>query len=144
MCVLKLIVAVSVYCSYPILMNVLVLEVEEALGIVPPDATVDLQEASDGGSRWWYLAKRTLLRSVCVFLTAIAANSIPNFSTFMGLVGSLGVCGVVFVLPVACDWRLRKIRGEAVEPWRWIVGGMIVTVGSVVACVGAYQTLKGL
>ena len=35
-CLVKLVVVLSIYCTYPILLNVLVLELEELLGLVDP------------------------------------------------------------------------------------------------------------
>jgi hypothetical protein len=142
----------------------------------------------DAGRRWRYLAQRTLLRSLCVGLSALAATLVPDFSTFMvkrkpcfcfvhffyalleswsfcqdrlganignsfknthrllmqGLVGSFFVCFVVFVLPIVCDWRLRLLRGERVERWRWLIGGVIAGIGAVVGVVGAVKIVRGM
>ena len=148
-CLVKLVVALSVFCSYPILMNVMVLELEEALNVRSPGPTADAgngdagessatQAAGTGQGRgpWQrqrreYLVRRTVLRSCCVGATAVIAVLVPFFMAMMGLIGSCCLGVIVFILPVLFDWRLRTLQGAVIERWRWVSGGVIIVTGLV-------------
>ena len=88
--VVKVLVAVSVLTSYPILMNVLVREMETATGVQP--------DAYDSRAR--YLMSRTLLRSVFIVLSTAVAVFMPYFQDFMELVGAL--CPFSLLVSVLC------------------------------------------
>ena len=107
--VVKLLVAVSVLTSYPILMNVLVREMETATGVQP--------DAYDSRAR--YLMSRTLLRSFFIVLSTAVAVFMPYFQDFMELVGAL--CAVFS--PLLRFGRRRRMRRRKERRGVWGGGG---------------------
>jgi len=161
-CLVKLVVALSVFCSYPILMNVMVLELEEALNVRSPGSTADAGNGDTGestatqavgtgqGQGLWqrqrrqYLVRRTILRSCCVGVTAVIAVLVPFFMEMMGLIGSCCLGVIVFILPVLFDWRLRMLQRAVIERWRWASGGVIIVTGLVGGGIGAVQSIQAI
>lgn len=128
--VLKLLTAVSVMSSYPVLMNVLVRELEDGAGIVP-------------GMPGYFLA-RTLLRLACVAGTCVVAVYMPYFPQFMTLVGAACLAMIVFVCPVVFDIRLRVLRGQTVSWARLAVAVVIAATGLLGGGIGAQQAVQEL
>lgn len=139
--VTKLLVAFHVLTAYPILMNVLVREIE-----------VGLRMERSSWSAVEQLAAGTAHRAVWVALTTVVALYVPYFPEFMTLVGAICLTMIVFVLPVVFGWKLRTRAanpkaggGGATMPlWDKALAVLIIAVAAVGGAIGAVQAVQGI
>ncbi|CAO3595192.1 unnamed protein product [Absidia cylindrospora] len=59
-------------------------------------------------------AARAVIRACTMVILVILAVFVPYFDHFMGLIGALANCGLVFLLPISCYLRLTGVRNK---PW---------------------------
>merc|ERR1712118_56863 len=111
--------------TYPVLMTLLLTEVEGAIGLQP--------------QVYAYLPKRTAFRAVMVAITVAVAAFVPYFSIMMDLIGAACVIMTVFVLPTAFYIKL-KVRSVL----HAIVPVLICALGLVGGCAGAMQATTEL
>ncbi|CAO3598304.1 unnamed protein product [Absidia cylindrospora] len=57
---------------------------------------------------------RAVIRTCTMVILVILAVFVPYFDDFMGLIGALANCGLVFLLPIGCYLRLTGVRNK---PW---------------------------
>ncbi|KAI8342039.1 transmembrane amino acid transporter protein-domain-containing protein [Chlamydoabsidia padenii] len=57
---------------------------------------------------------RAVIRTCTMAILVILAIFIPYFDDFMGLIGALANCGLVFLLPILCYLKLTGVRNK---PW---------------------------
>ncbi|KAI8099348.1 transmembrane amino acid transporter protein-domain-containing protein [Halteromyces radiatus] len=57
---------------------------------------------------------RAVIRTATMAILVILAIFIPFFDDFMGLIGALANCGLVFLLPILCYLKLTGVRNK---PW---------------------------
>lgn len=57
---------------------------------------------------------RAVIRTCTMVILVILAIFVPYFDDFMGLIGALANCGLVFLLPILCYLRLTGVRNK---PW---------------------------
>ncbi|KAI8388271.1 transmembrane amino acid transporter protein-domain-containing protein [Radiomyces spectabilis] len=55
---------------------------------------------------------RAIIRTCTMVILAILAIFIPYFDDFMGLIGALANCGLVFLLPIICYLKLTGVRNK--------------------------------
>ena len=122
----KLLVAFHVICSYPILMNTLVTEVEDVMGIKNN------------------LCLRFIERTSFVMATALIAGFMPYFPEFMTLVGASCLTMIVFVLPVVFNWKLKNVRQIKISGGEKVFGCCTILVGLVGGVIGCAQALNDM
>lgn len=72
----------------------------------------------------------------------ILAIFIPFFNDFMGLIGALSNCGLVFLLPVFCYLKLTGVR---TKPWYELAFCALTVFLGVVGCIfGTIDAVKAL
>lgn len=89
----KILVTAHVLLTYPVLMTLLLTEVERGIGLQMHVRA--------------YLVKRSALRSMLVVATVLVAVFVPYFDTMMSLVGAVCVVMTTFVMPAAFFLKLR-------------------------------------
>jgi amino acid permease len=158
----KLLIAFHVMSAYPILMQVLVTELESGLGWsdekkTDQEGAVSLLSGNDNftygssssstssssfnGSTKCSFLKRLCLRSLLVLITCSIAIFIPFFGLLMELVGAMCLTMMVFVLPVVFSW---KLWGNQMSIYQKVFGIFIVSVGSIGGMIGTVQALQDI
>ncbi|CDH49436.1 protein [Lichtheimia corymbifera JMRC:FSU:9682] len=90
---------------------------------------------------------RAVIRTITMVILVVLAVFVPFFSDFMSLIGALGNCGLVFLLPVACylkltGWRNKKFYELAfclLTAFLGIVGCIFGTIDAIKALVKDFQ-----
>lgn len=105
-------------------------------------------DATDGrlGKVGAWFARAAIRISTMVILVILAAF-IPFFDDFMGLIGALANCGLVFLLPILCYLKLTGVRNKpyyelafcALTLFLGIIGCVFGTIDSVKALVRDFQ-----
>ncbi|KAL9548945.1 hypothetical protein MBANPS3_005437 [Mucor bainieri] len=85
---------------------------------------------------------RAVIRTCAMVILVILAAFIPFFDDFMGLIGALSNCGLVFLLPVLCYLKLTGIRNK---PWYELAFCALTLFLGIVGCVfGTIDSIKAL
>ncbi|OBZ90538.1 Vesicular inhibitory amino acid transporter [Choanephora cucurbitarum] len=85
---------------------------------------------------------RAIIRTCTMAILVILAAFIPFFDDFMGLIGALANCGLVFLLPVLCYLKLTGIRNK---PWYELAFCALTLFLGVIGCVfGTIDSIKAL
>ncbi|KAG2238056.1 hypothetical protein INT48_002623 [Thamnidium elegans] len=85
---------------------------------------------------------RAIIRSITMGILVVLACFIPFFDDFMGLIGSLANCGLVFLLPVLCYLKLTGIRNK---PWYELAFCTLTLFLGIIGCVfGTIDSIKAL
>ncbi|KAI8974321.1 transmembrane amino acid transporter protein-domain-containing protein [Pilobolus umbonatus] len=85
---------------------------------------------------------RAMIRTVTMAILVVLACFIPYFSDFMGLIGALANCGLVFLLPVLCYLKLTGVRNK---PWYELAFCVLTLFLGIVGCVfGTIDSVKAL
>ncbi|KAG1474904.1 hypothetical protein G6F56_000057 [Rhizopus delemar] len=87
-------------------------------------------------------AIRSTIRACTMTILVVLACFIPYFDDFMGLIGALSTCGLVFLLPVLCYLKLTGIRNK---PWYELAFCAFTLFLGIVGCVfGTIDAVKSL
>jgi amino acid permease len=117
----KALVTLHVLLTYPVLMTLLLGEVEKSIGLMPGEQG--------------YLCKRSELRALFVAATVGVAAFVPYFDTMMSLVGAICVVMTTFVMPAVFYLKLRaKAWAQRLVP---VLVALLGTVGGIVGAVQA-------
>ncbi|KAG1418465.1 hypothetical protein G6F58_005078 [Rhizopus delemar] len=85
---------------------------------------------------------RAIIRSCTMVILVILACFIPYFDDFMGLIGALANCGLVFLLPILCYLKLTGVRNK---PWYELAFCALTLLLGIVGCVfGTIDAIKSL
>ncbi|KAG1468839.1 hypothetical protein G6F56_003606 [Rhizopus delemar] len=85
---------------------------------------------------------RSIIRSCTMVILVILACFIPYFDDFMGLIGALANCGLVFLLPILCYLKLTGIRNK---PWYELAFCALTLFLGIIGCVfGTIDSIKSL
>ncbi|KAI8355109.1 transmembrane amino acid transporter protein-domain-containing protein [Choanephora cucurbitarum] len=85
---------------------------------------------------------RAIIRTCTMAILVILAAFIPFFDDFMGLIGALANCGLVFLLPVLCYLKLTGIRNK---PWYELAFCALTLFLGIIGCVfGTIDSIKAL
>ncbi|KAI9357411.1 transmembrane amino acid transporter protein-domain-containing protein [Pilaira anomala] len=85
---------------------------------------------------------RAIIRSITMGILVVLACFIPYFDDFMGLIGSLANCGLVFLLPVICYLKLTGVRNK---PWYELAFSALTVFLGIIGCVfGTIDSIKAL
>ncbi|KAI8888242.1 hypothetical protein K501DRAFT_241003 [Backusella circina FSU 941] len=91
---------------------------------------------------------RAAIRTATMVILVILAAFIPFFDDFMGLIGALANCGLVFLLPPLCYLKLTGVRNKpyyelafcALTLLLGVVGCVFGTIDSIRALIKDFQT----
>jgi len=121
----KVAITVHVLLTYPVLMTLLLTELEGSIGLRP--------------KVFAYLPKRTGFRAILVSMTVLVAAFVPYFDTMMSLIGAVCVIMTVFIMPAAfyLKLRARTVRER-------IIPVLVALIGLTGACAGAVQATMDL
>lgn len=85
---------------------------------------------------------RAIIRTFTMGILVILAIFIPFFDDFMGLIGALANCGLVFLLPVLCYLKLTGVRNK---PWYELAFCALTLFLGIIGCVfGTIDSIKAL
>ncbi|KAL7313447.1 hypothetical protein PS15m_007196 [Mucor circinelloides] len=85
---------------------------------------------------------RGLIRTGTMVILVILAAFIPFFDDFMGLIGALANCGLVFLLPILCYLKLTGVRNK---PWYELAFCALTLFLGIIGCVfGTIDSIKAL
>ncbi|KAI8339098.1 transmembrane amino acid transporter protein-domain-containing protein [Chlamydoabsidia padenii] len=87
-------------------------------------------------------AARAVIRTCTMVILVILAVFVPYFDDFMGLIGALANCGLVFLLPIGCYLKLTGVRNK---PWYELVFcAFTLFLGIVGLIFGSMDAIKAL
>ncbi|KAI8380376.1 transmembrane amino acid transporter protein-domain-containing protein [Blakeslea trispora] len=85
---------------------------------------------------------RAIIRTCTMAILVILAAFIPFFDDFMGLIGALANCGLVFLLPILCYLKLTGVRNK---PWYELAFCALTLFLGIIGCVfGTIDSIKAL
>jgi len=85
---------------------------------------------------------RSLLRLAIVAVCGGIACTVPYFGDFLSLLGALGNCTLIFVLPILCYFKL--IGWRQMKWYELVWCAIIVIIGVVSAVIGSIDAIKAL
>ncbi|KAG0324778.1 hypothetical protein BGZ99_001447 [Dissophora globulifera] len=85
---------------------------------------------------------RTLIRLAVVGICGGIACTVPYFDNFLSLLGALGNCTLIFILPILCYFKL--IGWRQMKWYELIWCAIIVIIGAVSAVIGSVDAIKAL
>lgn len=101
---------------------------------------VNFTEERVGAFKAWCV--RAVIRTCTMVILVILAIFIPYFDDFMGLIGALANCGLVFLLPVLFYLKLTGVRNK---PWYELAFCALTVFLGIVGCVfGTIDSIKAL
>jgi solute carrier family 36 (proton-coupled amino acid transporter) len=126
----QVLLATSIFCTYPVQMFPVIAILEEVLFKKVPWLALQ-----SGPTQEW---SRNGLRSLLVAFTSVIAISIPYFSLFVSLVGSLGSSSLAYIIP--CLFHL-KLFGRRSSRLHILLNSSIVVFGILGAILCSSLTL---
>ncbi|KAI7869530.1 transmembrane amino acid transporter protein-domain-containing protein [Spinellus fusiger] len=85
---------------------------------------------------------RAIIRTCTMAILAVLAIFVPYFDDFMGLIGALANCGLVFLLPVLCYLKLTGLRNK---PYYELAFCALTLFLGIIGCVfGTIDAIKSL
>ncbi|KAF8977724.1 hypothetical protein BGZ46_007154 [Entomortierella lignicola] len=85
---------------------------------------------------------RTIVRLVIIGFCGGIACTVPYFGDFLSLLGALGNCTLIFVLPILCYFKLIGWRQMRWYELVWCA--IIVIIGLISAVIGSIDAIKAL
>ncbi|KAF9997393.1 hypothetical protein BGZ80_009151 [Entomortierella chlamydospora] len=126
-----IVIIVHVILAAPILLTSFALEFERLIGI-----TVERR------GKVMERVYRTLLRLAVVGVCGAIACTVPFFGDFLSLLGALGNCTLIFVLPILCYFKLIGWRHMKWYELVWCA--IIVIIGLISAVIGSIDAIEAL
>ncbi|KAF9359230.1 hypothetical protein BGX26_012837 [Mortierella sp. AD094] len=126
-----IVIIVHVILAAPILLTSFALEFERLVGI-----TVERR------GKVMERVYRSLLRLAVVGVCGAIACTVPYFGDFLSLLGALGNCTLIFVLPILCYFKLIGWRHMKWYELVWCA--IIVLIGVISAVIGSIDAIKAL
>ncbi|KAJ2358680.1 hypothetical protein GGF43_000650 [Coemansia sp. RSA 2618] len=128
----KAMITAHVLLACPILLTAVFIEAEHDLNI--SSATLSVTK-----ERLW----RAAFRSLLMLVIAMFALFVSDFSKIVPILGAVAASVVVFVIPVACYFRLFRNQRQF-SPWEYVWCGLIVCIGLMCLVIGTSQALADL
>ena len=125
------VIIIHVILAAPILLTSFALEFERL---------TDITVARRGKTMEWVY--RTLSRLVVMGFCGGIACTVPYFGDFLSLLGALGNCTLIFVLPILCYFKL--IGWRQMKWYELVWCAVIVIIGVVSAVIGSIDAIKAL
>ncbi|KAF9944433.1 hypothetical protein BGZ65_012060 [Modicella reniformis] len=85
---------------------------------------------------------RTIIRLIIIGICGGIACTVPYFGDFLTLLGALGNCTLIFVLPILCYFKLIGWRHMKWYELVWCA--IIVLIGIVSAIIGSIDAIKAI
>ncbi|KAG9326942.1 hypothetical protein KVV02_001892 [Mortierella alpina] len=126
-----IVIIIHVILAAPILLTSFALEFERL---------TDITVARRG--KVMEFAWRTVSRLVVVGVCGGIACTVPYFGDFLSLLGALGNCTLIFVLPILCYFKLIGWRQMKWYELTWCA--IIVIIGVISAVIGSIDAIKAL
>ncbi|KAG0049185.1 hypothetical protein BGZ83_005988 [Gryganskiella cystojenkinii] len=126
-----IVIIIHVILAAPILLTSFALEFERLVEITVARRGVVMERVY-----------RTLLRLVIVGVCGGIACTVPYFGDFLSLLGALGNCTLIFVLPILCYFKLIGWRQMRWYELVWCA--VIVIIGVISAVIGSIDAIKAL
>ena len=124
-------IVAHVLLAAPVLMTSFALEVERVFDI-------SIEKRGVVKERLY----RTVTRLIIMGVVGGIACSVPFFDSFLSLLGALGNCMLIFVLPICFYWRLIGWRQM---PWYELLWCAIILIIGLLACViGSIDAIEAL
>lgn len=124
-------IVAHVLLAAPVLMTSFALELERVMGITVEQMGVLKERVC-----------RTVLRLVIMGVVGGIACLVPFFSSFLSLLGALGNCSLIFILPILFYFKLFGWRHVKWYEMLWCAVTLII--GLVSAVIGSIDAIKEL
>lgn len=106
---------------------------------------IDATDERLGRVRAWLV--RAVIRIATMMILVMLAAFIPFFDDFMGLIGALANCGLVFLLPILCYLKLTGIKNKPIYELAFcgftlflgIIGCVFGTIDSITALIRDFK-----
>ncbi|KAI9292821.1 hypothetical protein K502DRAFT_325628 [Neoconidiobolus thromboides FSU 785] len=82
---------------------------------------------------------RVILRTIIGAILTVIAMFVPYFSALMSLVGAISNCLIVFLVPVACHYKLFGWRNRPI--WEYILTVVVIIVGLLGLILGSIDSV---
>ncbi|KAG0249826.1 hypothetical protein BG011_008912 [Mortierella polycephala] len=129
--VATIMIIAHVLLAAPVLMTSFALEVERVLGI-------SVEKRGQVKERIY----RTINRLVIMGVVGGIACLVPFFDSFLSLLGALGNCMLIYVLPIAFYWKL--IGWRQMKWYELVWCGIILVIGMLSCVIGSIDAVKAL
>jgi amino acid permease len=126
-----IVIIIHVILAAPILLTSFALEFERL---------TDITVARRGKKMEWVY--RTISRLVVVGFCGGIACTVPYFGDFLSLLGALGNCTLIFVLPILCYFKL--IGWRQMKWYELVWCAIILIIGVISAVIGSIDAIKAL
>ncbi|KAG0351724.1 transmembrane amino acid transporter protein-domain-containing protein [Gamsiella multidivaricata] len=126
------VIIVHVLLAAPILLTSFALELERLADITVVHRGVVMERVY-----------RTILRLIIIGICGGIACTVPYFGDFLSLLGALGNCTLVFVLPIFCYFKLIGWKHLKWYELVWCAATVIIGVlGAIIGSIDAIKALK--
>ncbi|KAF9321964.1 hypothetical protein BG003_009282 [Podila horticola] len=129
--VATIMIVAHVLLAAPVLMTSFALELERVMGITVEQMGVFKERVC-----------RTVLRLIVMGVVGGIACLVPFFSSFLSLLGALGNCSLIFILPILFYFKLFGWR--QVKWYEMIWCAVTLIIGLVSAVIGSIDAIKEL
>lgn len=126
-----ILIIIHVILAAPILLTSFALEFERLVDITVARRGVVMERVY-----------RSLVRLAVIGVCGGIACTVPFFGDFLSLLGALGNCTLIFVLPILCYFKLVGWRHMKWYELLWCA--IIVVIGVVSAVIGSIDAIKAL
>ncbi|KAI9296697.1 hypothetical protein K502DRAFT_323628 [Neoconidiobolus thromboides FSU 785] len=127
----KILIIIHVLMAAPIILCSFGLELEEILSITPE--RMGPVKA---------LVLRVSTRLVTIVCLVLISMYVPFFQDFMSIIGAIFNCLIVFLIPIACNFKLFGIRNRPI--WEYVIATITIIIGIVCLILGAIDSVKSL
>ncbi|KAI9292582.1 hypothetical protein K502DRAFT_325723 [Neoconidiobolus thromboides FSU 785] len=85
---------------------------------------------------------RAILRTVVGLVLTVIAIYVPYFNDLMALIGAVSNCIIIFLVPLACHYKLFGFKNRAI--WEYVLSTLCVIVGVLGLILGSIDSVKNL
>ncbi|KAF9180579.1 hypothetical protein BGZ51_009833 [Haplosporangium sp. Z 767] len=125
------VIIIHVILAAPILLTSFALEFERLIDVTVARRGVVMERVY-----------RSVIRLAIVAVCGAIACTVPYFGDFLSLLGALGNCTLIFVLPILCYFKLVGWRHLKWYELVWCA--IIVLIGIISAIIGSIDAIKAL
>ncbi|KAF9952342.1 hypothetical protein BGZ72_006344 [Mortierella alpina] len=126
-----ILIIIHVILAAPILLTSFALEFERLVDVTVARRGVFMERAYRSG-----------IRLAIVGVCGGIACTVPYFGDFLSLLGALGNCTLIFVLPILCYFKL--IGWKQMKAYELVWCAIIVIIGVISAVIGSIDAIKAL
>jgi len=126
-----ILIIIHVILAAPILLTSFALEFERLVDVTVARRGVVMERVY-----------RSIIRLAIVGVCGAIACTVPYFGEFLSLLGALGNCTLIFVLPILCYFKL--VGWRQMKPYELVWCAIIVIIGVISAVIGSVDAIKAL